>query len=251
VTDPNGKPVPGDAVAFALSSPNGTLRTIAGTTDSSGVATAEYVAGKKIGIVVITATDTVRNVSGNVSILLLADAPAKILLKARPETMPADGNSKADIQVKVTDVNDNPNRDAKVEFKLKQGSGRLDYAERTTDTFGDALNRFTAGTTPGISTILATVRSKVPTAAELLRAKNVLFVPYNETEESVRIEKWLKKRGDKVLMGEPIVSYTVGRGSDLRTLVAPYDLVMGEILVEYWDNAEIGQTLAVVVPQPK
>ncbi|HEY3488484.1 MAG TPA: invasin domain 3-containing protein, partial [Candidatus Deferrimicrobiaceae bacterium] len=232
VSDPNGKPVAGDAVTFALSSPNGTLRTIVGATDAAGVATAEYIAGKKIGIVVISATDTVRNISGNVSILLLADAPAKIILKARPESLPADGNSKADIQVKVTDINDNPNKDTKVEFKVKQGVGKLDYADRTTDTFGDALNRFQAGTTPGIATILATVRSRVPTAAELLKAKNVLFVPYNEASESIRIEKWLKKKGDTVLMGEPIVSYTVGRSSEIKTIDAPYDLTMGETLVE-------------------
>lgn len=251
VTDPSGKPVPGDTVTFALSSPNGTLRTIQGVTDAAGIATAEYIAGKKIGIVVVSATDTVRNVSGNVSILLLADAPAKIILKARPESLPADGNSKADIQVKVTDVNDNPNKDTKVEFKLTQGIGKLDYNDRVTDTFGDALNRFTAGTTPGIATILATVRSKVPSAAELLKAKNVLFVPYNEASEDIRIEKWLKKKGDSVLTGEPIVSYTVGRASEIKTIDAPYDLTIGETFVEYWDNAEVGQTLMTVIPTAK
>lgn len=251
VNDPNGKPVVGDSVTFSLSSPNGTLRTITGVTDTTGTATAEYIAGKKIGIVVISATDTIRNVSGNVSILLLADAPAKIILKARPESLPADGNSKADIQVKVTDVNDNPNKDTKVEFKVTQGVGKLDYPERVTDTFGDALNRFTAGTTPGIATILATVRSKVPTSDELLKARNVLFVPYNEGEDTVRIEKWLKKKGDTVLLGEPIVEYTIGRDREIRKIVAPYDLTMGEILVEYWDDAEMGQTLATVVPTVK
>jgi hypothetical protein len=251
VTDPNGKAVAGDAVSFALSSPNGTLRTISETTDSAGVATAEYIAGKKIGIVVISATDTIRNVSGNVSILLLSDAPAKIILKARPESLPADGNSKADLQVKVTDINDNPNKDTRVEFKVSQGIGRLDYADRVTDQFGDALNRFTAGTTPGIATILATVRSKVPSAEELRKAKDVLFVPFNEASDTVRIEKWLRKKGDTVAAGEPIVAYTVGRSSEVLMLKAPYDLTMGETLVEYWDNAEVGQTLATVIPTVK
>ncbi|HEY3490504.1 MAG TPA: hypothetical protein VGK27_12525, partial [Candidatus Deferrimicrobiaceae bacterium] len=65
------------------------------------------------------------------------------------------------------------------------------------------------------------------------------------------IEKWLKKKGDTVLMGEPIVSYTVGRSSEIKTIDAPYDLTMGETLVEYWDNAEVGQTLATVVPTVK
>ena len=45
--DPNGKTVPGDPVSFSLSSENGTLRTISGTTDSSGTATAEYIGGEE------------------------------------------------------------------------------------------------------------------------------------------------------------------------------------------------------------
>jgi hypothetical protein len=57
VMDPNGTPVAGDPVTFTLSSENGTLRTIKETTDSAGVATAEYRAGKKIGIVVVTDGD--------------------------------------------------------------------------------------------------------------------------------------------------------------------------------------------------
>jgi hypothetical protein len=124
VMDPNRNPVAGDPVTFTLSSENGTLRTIKGTTDSSGVATAEYRAGKKIGIVVVTATATLRNAQGNVSIILLSDAPAKIYLKARPETLPADGFSRSDLEVKVTDINDNPNQDTKVEFRVETtGSG--------------------------------------------------------------------------------------------------------------------------------
>lgn len=246
--DPNGKPVPGDPVAFALSSPNGTLRTVSGTTDASGVATAEYVAGKKIGIVVITATATLRNATGNVSITLLADAPAKIYLKARPETMPADGNSRADLQVKVTDINDNPNRDTKVEFRLARGVGRLDSPDQVTDRFGDAANRFTAGTTPGIATIVATVRSKVPTEAELASARNVLFASYSDEGEEIRISRWFKRKGDTAMKGEPIVEYTIGRSDTKYTMNAPYDCRLDFLFVEYWDNAKTGDTLARITP---
>ncbi|HWS15183.1 MAG TPA: Ig-like domain-containing protein, partial [Candidatus Methylomirabilis sp.] len=248
VQDPNGKPVAGDAVAFSLSSPNGTLRTIRGVTDAAGVATAEYVAGKKIGIVVVTATDTVRNISASVSITLLADAPAKIILKARPETMPADGNSRADIGVKVTDINDNPNKDTKVEFRLSRGSGKMDSPDRMTDRFGDTLNRFTAGTTPGIATIVATVRSRVPTVEELAHARNVLFVPYSDAGEEIRISKWLKRKGDTVVKGAPIAAYTFGRGDAQYTLNAPYDCRIDFQFVEYWDSAKTGDTLAQITP---
>jgi len=248
LTDPNGAVVVNDPVTFALSSTNGTLKTIKGTTDSSGVATAEYIAGKKIGIVVVTATATLRNASGSVSITLLSDAPAKIYLKAAPQTLPADGMSRADLSVKVTDINDNPNKDTKVEFKVSKGGGKLEYADRTTDTFGDASNRYTAGTTAGVASITATVRSKVPTESELAKAKDVLFAPYSADSDEIRVEKWLKKKGDSVLKGEGIVEYTVGRNRTVQTIAAPYDLTMGELFVEYWDNAEVGQTLAVVTP---
>lgn len=249
--DPNGTPVAGDPVAFTLSSPNGSLRAIAGTTDSSGTATAEYTAGKKIGIVVVTATATLRNATGNVSIILLSDAPAKILLKARPESLPADGFSRADLSVKVTDINDNPNRDTKVEFRITMGGGKLEYPDRLTDRFGDAQNRYTAGSVPGIASVVATVRSKIPTEAELAKARNVLFAPYAEGADQVRIEKWLKKKGEPFLRGEPLAEYTAGRRAPVATLPAPYDGTMGEILVEYWDTAEVGQTLAILIPSAR
>lgn len=249
VQDPSGKPVAGDSVAFSLSSANGTLNTIKGTTDASGVATAEYIAGKRIGIVVVTATDTVRNISGNVSITLLADAPAKIILKARPETMPADGNSRADISVKVTDINDNPNRDTKVEFRLSRGSGRIDYPDRMTDRAGDALNRFTAGSTPGIATIATTVRSRIPSDAEMSRAQNVLFAPFNPEGEDLRIVRWLKKVGDTALFREPVLEFTIGRnGTQVYALNAPFDCRIDFQSVEYWDEARTGDTLALVTP---
>ncbi|MHC4946347.1 MAG: Ig-like domain-containing protein [Planctomycetota bacterium] len=251
VMDPNGNPVSGDPVTFALSSENGTLRTIKGTTDSSGVATAEYRAGKKIGIVVVTAAATLRNASGNVSIVLLSDAPAKIYLKARPDTLPADGFSRSDLEVRVTDINDNPNQDTKVEFQVSKGGGKLDYADRLTDRFGDAANRYTSGTTPGVATVVATVRSKVPTEEELAKAKNVLFAPYSPEGDEIRVEKWLKKKGDSFVKGDPLVEYTVGRGSTVYQILAPYDGKMGEQFVEYWDDAEVGQTMAVLIPASK
>jgi len=246
--DPTGATVAGDPVVFALSSPNGALRTIAGTTDSTGTATAEYTAGKKIGIVVVTATAALRGATGNVSVTLLSDAPAKIILKAKPESLPADGFSRADLSVKVTDINDNPNKDTKVEFRIGKGGGKMEYADRTTDRFGDTTNRYTAGTAPGIATVVATVRSKVPTETELAKARNVLFVPYNAGGDTIRVERWLKKKGDAVLAGEAVLEYTVGRSREIRVLPAPYDLTLGDLLVEYWDDAEVGQSLAVYVP---
>jgi len=88
----------------------------------------------------------------------------------------------------------------------------------------------------------------VPTETELAKAKNVLFAPYNPDEDQIRVEKWLKKKGESFVKGEPLVEYTVGRTSGTHVLTAPFDGTMGEQLVEYWDNAEVGQTLAIVIP---
>ena len=212
------------------------------------MATAEYTAGKKIGIVVVTATATLRNASGSVSITLLSDAPAKIYLKARPQSLPADGFSRADLEVKVTDINDNPNKDTKVEFRIGKGGGKMDYPDRTTDRFGDAANRYTSGTAPGIASIVATVRSKVPTETELAKAQNVLFAPYSDMGEEIKVERWLKKVGDTAVKGEPIVEYTIGRDSTVYVLKAPYDSRVDFQYVEYWDTAQTGDTLALITP---
>ena len=117
-----------------------------------------------------------------------------------------------------------------------------------TDRFGDAANRFTAGTTPGIATIVATVRSKVPTVEELAKAQNILFVPYSDQGEDIRIVQWLKKKGDTAMKGEPVVEYTFGRGDTKYTLNAPYDCRIDFQFVEYWDNAKTGDTLAQITP---
>jgi hypothetical protein len=37
----------------------------------------------------------------------------------------------------------------------------------------------------------------------------------------------------------------------VRTIVAPYDLKVADILVEYWNDAEVGQTLAIVTPSAR
>ena len=246
--DPNGTPVPGDPVTFALSSANGVLRVIEGATNASGTATAEYTAGKKIGIVVVTATATLRNATGNVSIILLSDAPAKIYLKAKPEALPADGFSRADLSVKVTDINDNPNKDTRVEFRVAKGGGKVESSDRVTDPFGDTQNRYTAGTTPGIASVTATVRSKVPTEGELEKARNILFVPHSELGEEIKVQRWLKRVGETALRGEAIVEYTIGRGGEKYSLKAPYDCRLDFQYVEYWDTAQTGDTLALITP---
>nr|NIO16351.1 hypothetical protein [Deltaproteobacteria bacterium] len=233
VYDPSGNPVEGDEITFTLDQDNGTIRTIRAVTDRNGKATAEYRAGKKVGIVQITAENTARGITGYVSITLLSDAPAKIYLAARPDNIPADGFSRADIEVKVTDINENPNEDTEVLFGIVSGSGKLENDVLITDRYGEAADVYTSGKEPGITTVKATVKSKVPTEAELERAKNVIFALYSDLDDEMRLEKWLVRKGDEVKEGDPVCDYSI-RGDNF-TLTAPYDLRVEELLAESWD----------------
>lgn len=167
-----GAPVEGHKVGFAVSGV-GSIRTVRDTTDGRGEARAVYTAGKKIGIVLVTATDLTAGISGSVPIELRSDAPAKIAIKLDPEKLPADGRSRAELTVTVTDINDNPNDNVEVEYAIVEGGGRLRRDRGTTDRRGEHANEYTAGRTPGRVGIEITVRSTVPTAEELGKAREL------------------------------------------------------------------------------
>lgn len=169
----NGKPVEGHDVSFDVSSGAGTIRTVKGTTDRSGEARAVYTAGKKIGVALITATDTTIGISGSVQIELRSDAPAKIKIQIKPEKLPADGHSTADVLVQVMDINDNPNENTEVEYAIAQGGGRLRDEKGLTDRNGEFKTEYVAGRSAGRVSIEITVRSTEPTAEEIAKANDL------------------------------------------------------------------------------
>lgn len=167
-----GQPAVGHSVDFAVSGV-GSIRTVKDKTDRNGEARAVYTAGKKIGNVYITATDTTAGISGSVMIELRSDAPAKIAITVTPEKIPADGHSHADVLVLVTDINDNPNENTEVEYYLVEGGGRLRDDKGLTDRRGECTSEYVAGRTPGKATIQITVRSTVPTEEEFGKARDL------------------------------------------------------------------------------
>jgi hypothetical protein len=167
------EPVADHKVSFVVSSGAGSIRVVSDTTDKNGSARAVYTAGKKIGLVLITATDTTVGISGSVQIELRSDAPAKIAIKIDPEKLPADGRSRAGISVLVTDINDNPNDNTEVEYSLTSGGGRIRDEKGLTDKNGESTSEYVAGTTPGKVSIEITVRSTVPTDEELGKARDL------------------------------------------------------------------------------
>ena len=173
-----GKPVEGHEVSFSATAGSGSIRVVKGTTGRDGEARAVYTAGRKIGLVLITATDTTAGLSGSVQIELRSDAPAKIAIKLDPEKIPADGRSTATLQVTVTDVNDNPNDNTEVEYRIASGGGRLRDEKGLTDRRGENSTDYVAGLSPGKVSIEITVRSAVPAAEEMTQARSLaLAVP--------------------------------------------------------------------------
>jgi hypothetical protein len=168
-----GKGVEGHQVSFEATPGAGSIRLVQGKTDRNGEARAVFTAGKKIGIALITATDTTVNISGSVQIELRSDAPAKIKIQIKPEKLPADGRSRADLLVQVTDINDNPNDNVEVEYRLAQGGGSIRDEKGMTDRNGESTSEYVAGRTPGRVSIEITVRSTVPTEEEILKARGL------------------------------------------------------------------------------
>jgi len=171
-----GGPVEGHRIDFKVTGV-GSVRAVNNTTNRNGEATAIYTAGKKIGIVQVSAEDLTAGISGSVAIELRSDAPAKINIEIKPDSLPADGRSTADILVQVTDINDNPNDGAEIEYLLVKGSGRLREDKGITDRDGKNTNEFVAGRTPGVVTFELTVRSTMPTPEEKAKAEDLALLP--------------------------------------------------------------------------
>jgi hypothetical protein len=169
----DGIPVEGHRVGFSVTSGSGKVRTVKGETGGDGKARAVYTAGKKIGMVLVTAKDHTVGIVGSVQIELRSDAPAKIAVTVTPDLLPADGNSRADVMVVVTDINDNPNEGVEVEYAVAIGSGRIRNVDEVTDRDGESTAEYVAGRTPGKVTIEVTVRSTVPTEEEMAEARDL------------------------------------------------------------------------------
>lgn len=171
------KAVEGHDVRFTVSSGSGKVRAVRGQTGKDGEARALYTAGTKIGLVLVTATDTTVDISGSVQIELRSDAPAKIAISLDHDKIPADGSSRATLQVTVTDINDNPNENTEVEYRIASGGGKLRDNQGLTDRRGENEVVYVAGSTPGKVTIEITVRSPLPTEAEVAKARDLALLP--------------------------------------------------------------------------
>ncbi len=245
VTDVTGQPVSGERIVFSISSDNGTLVALDYTTDNRGLAEAVYTAGKKIGTVVVTALDTTAGISGSTMIVLMSDAPANVYISASPTTLPADSRSRATIDIKVSDINDNPNQGAIIEYEITKGGGSLDSNSNDTDRNGEAKNGYRAGASAGTVTIQAKVTSRIPSTQEVSRAKGTVFIGkvFDDFEDG-EVTKWLKDVGDDIAKGEVIAKISTDMGE--FDVVARQAGKLYSIKKYEDDDFTIGETLAII-----
>jgi fibronectin type 3 domain-containing protein len=245
VTDVRGQPVSGERVVFSMSSDNGKLAALDQVTDNRGIAEAVYTAGTEIGTVIITALDTSAGISGSTMVILMSDAPAKVYLSASPVTLPADGKSKADLKVKVSDVNDNPNQGAVVEYSIIKGRGSLDMDINETDINGETENGYRASHFPGTVTVEAKVTSRIPSEEESKRANGTIFIgDIYEDFETGEVKAWLKEVGDTIEKGEVVLRISTEMGE--YDVTAKHAGTLYSIKKYARDDFDIGETLGII-----
>lgn len=123
VTDLVGQPVGGAVLRLAVAEGNGQVEPESVVTDDNGRAQATFVAGVTPGLVHIVATESQTGSVASAEIGLITGGPAKVVVSLRPETLPADGTSRAAVKIKVTDLFDNPMAGAEVELVVPPGRG--------------------------------------------------------------------------------------------------------------------------------
>ncbi|MDF1524704.1 MAG: hypothetical protein P1S59_00300 [bacterium] len=242
----DGEPVSGHTVRFTLLGDNGSIRVVQGKTDSRGRAFADYIAGIVMGQVQVEVRNLTSGMVTVVPIELRPDAPAKIVLLAKPGEVTTGGETK--VTARVTDANGNPNSSVDVLYEIAAGTGEISAVSVATDGEGIADAVFTAGNFPGIVTVRGTVTSRVPTDDEISAAEGAVFL-YGLDEDPGRLDvvQWLVKAGDEVMEEQELVLLE-DRVDNVYTVVAPRDGIMSVFTAEVRDRVEYGDTLGYILP---
>lgn len=162
VLDAHNNPVSdGTQLTFDPNATDGELSSILGTT-SVGIATVTYTApgSPGTGSDIITAVTT-NEISGSAGINLSGAQVAGLTLSAEPESLPADGSSKATITATVTIIGGGTAPDdTQVDFEIISGGGRFEIGGGSqTQSYtagGVATTRLISDPNVGTATIQAT-----------------------------------------------------------------------------------------------
>ncbi|MEW5800798.1 MAG: biotin/lipoyl-containing protein [bacterium] len=263
-------------VTFSLTQGEGHLSPQTITTGATGSGYTYYEAGKRVLTAIVNVAairveepNMAQPLHGIISVTLMSDAPAKLIITADSTILDAGSGQLSHIKFTVSDINDNRNPQATIQLKLQdsQGNpsrnGQLYDPTLETDHNGEASCIYRAGYDPGLVQIMAKVSSRVPTPEELLRAKGSLFVPLWDEEEASTsrfswqwqderikdcrgtIREWFKMEGDEVKKGEPLALIEIEKHGDV-VLKAPGDGELIDIKVLQGEEVQIGQTIGYV-----
>jgi hypothetical protein len=157
VTDGNGHPVPGVAVAWNVTGAGGLLLNAQVASDSTGHATATWVLGTGLGVDSVTASVSDGNTLINAIFTAnaVAGPVAKIVIVSGDAQSAAAGSAlPAPIVVQVTDAYGNPVAGATVTWAA--ATGTLAAVTSVTDANGRATNALTLGGTAGADPVTVT-----------------------------------------------------------------------------------------------
>lgn len=185
----SGVPLSGRTIRFTVTRGN-FVGSDTAVTDGSGVATVQVVSANA-GRATLTATEIQGGVSSGVTatreVEFVSKSPNKIELQASPTVVGANlaatGTNSSQLIAVVRDANDNPVKNARVDFTAlaDPSNGRIEPAYGITDSFGTATSSFIAGpTTTGFKAVKLQARvSDLPTItanAELTVSQQELSV---------------------------------------------------------------------------
>ena len=162
LVDEADQPIPDRLVAWVVSAGGGGVRPVADSTDSGGIAAAEWTLGSEIG------THTVEAVVSRVGLVTFTatatddDAPVFAIEKIEGDGQRAPAGAPVPIRpaVRVTDLDDEPVSGVEVTFEVVGGGGTVDGAIQTTNADGIArVGAWVLGPEPGANTLEASGES--------------------------------------------------------------------------------------------
>jgi adhesin/invasin len=160
VTNSAGAPVAGDVITFSVSGTCGSLASLSGTTDATGVVTTTYTSSTSIGFCTVKASEAATGLSASVTITQTDNpvpAPNTVALAASPSTLPADGASNSSIAVTVTNPAGTAIAGDPLLVRTNGGPscGSLNPSTLVTNALGMGFVNYTASSKVGFCTITA------------------------------------------------------------------------------------------------
>lgn len=155
VVDQDNLPIEDAPITWQVTTGNGVVTPTADTTDANGYASTTFRLGGTLGVQTVSATLAGLNPVSFTATATPAPAAKLILVAGNGQTGVAGQTLPAQLQVRVTDVFDNPKAGVPVSFSVIGGGGSVSAASVPTDDQGIAKVSWTLGPAAGTQTVVA------------------------------------------------------------------------------------------------